>query len=91
MKTFDVLYDSDADVLYITKIKRVAARGIEEKPGVVWRYDRDGELLSVTIIDFKHHWFAKRSALAADISHKFHIPSKQARVVLDHAMDESDD
>lgn len=86
-KSFNVYYDRDGDVLYITYKRAISSRGIEDQPGVVWRYGNDGELLSVTVIDFNHYWFSKRDQLAGEISKKFDIPTKQARVVLDHAMD----
>lgn len=84
---FNVMYDRESDVLYITTRREQAARGIEDKNGIVWRYDRRGELIGATVLDFYDHWFDRRSLLAGEISRHFHIPEPQAIVVLQHAME----
>ncbi|MGD1035750.1 MAG: DUF2283 domain-containing protein [Roseiarcus sp.] len=86
MKSFNVLYDRDSDVLYVSSRSVVAARGIEEPAGVVWRYDKEGTLIGVTIINFYDYWYSRRPQLAREMSIKFEIPAKQAERVLDHAL-----
>jgi uncharacterized protein YuzE len=83
--SFRVTYDRNSDVLYIATEQRPAARGVEDRYGIVWRYDRDGELIGATIVDYHDIWFSRRSELAGELSKKFHISPSQARVVLDHA------
>jgi uncharacterized protein YuzE len=82
--SFSVTYDEDADVLYITKCHDAAARGVEDENGIVWRYDRAGEVLSATIMDFRELWRARYEELAEELSRGLHIPTPQARTVLSH-------
>ena len=84
--SFTVTYDSDGDVLYVSKRKTAAARGVEDQYGFVWRYDRDGELIGVTVTDFRNFWHDQKNVLAHEISTHFAITSKHANVVLDQAM-----
>jgi uncharacterized protein YuzE len=86
MKSFHVTYDGDSDVLYISVRKAPAARGIEDGYGIVWRYDGDGELIGATIVGFHDDWFNNRPTLSDEISRRFEIPSQQARVIVDQAM-----
>lgn len=86
LPSFNVAYDKGADVLYISARKVPAYRGIEDAQGVVWRYDRDGELIGMTIVDFYHHWFGHQPELARKISEGFHVPQRQAQTVITHAL-----
>jgi uncharacterized protein YuzE len=86
-KSFNVTYDRDSDVLYISSRREAAARGIEDPIGIVWRYDRDGELIGCTIIDYSKLWYTKRSELSGRLSDGFHIPVGQINAILSHAMD----
>ena len=88
VSSFQVLYDRDSDVLYISTRQVPAARGVEEPSGVVWRYDRDGELIGVTVVDFHDHWFTRRGVLAKEMARRFDIPTPQVCVVLEHAMEQ---
>lgn len=88
INSFNVTYDPDGDVLYISKRKAPAARGVEDKFGIVWRYDSGGELIGATIVDFYDRWFRDKDALAVRLSREFHITPPQARVVLDHALED---
>ncbi len=88
ISSFNVTYDRDGDVLYISKRKAPASRGIEDNAGIVWRYDSEGELIGATVVDFYERWFKDKDALAARLSREFHITPPQARVVLDHALDD---
>ncbi len=85
--SFNVTYDADSDVLYISTRRVAAARGIEDEYGIVWRYDRHGELIGATVVDFYDHWFNRRPLLAGEISRRFHVPPPQAMVVLEHALE----
>ena len=85
VSSFNVTYDRDSDVLYISTRREAAARGVEDSYGIVWRYDREGELIGATVVDFYDNWFNKQSQLADELSRRFHIPTPQAKVVLDHA------
>jgi uncharacterized protein YuzE len=86
-KSFNVTYDRGSDVLYISSRREAAARGIESPVGIVWRYDRDGELIGVTIIDYSELWYTRRSELAEQLSKGFEIPIGQVNAILNHAMD----
>jgi uncharacterized protein YuzE len=81
--SFAVSYDSDADVLYISKRRAEAARGLEDKYGFVWRYDGDGKLIGLTVTDFQHFWHSKRDLLAKEIAAHFEISTAHADVVLE--------
>lgn len=53
--TFDrVFYDRDADVLYLNVQGAEPAHWEESPQGHVLRYDADGNLCGVTLIDVKH-------------------------------------
>jgi uncharacterized protein YuzE len=87
MTSFNVTYDRNSDVLYISARKAPAHRGIEDDQGIVWRYDRDGELIGVTIIDFYDRWYLHRPQLARALSRGFHVPETQAEVILNHVVE----
>jgi len=87
MPSFNVAYDRDSDVLYISSRKAPAYRGIEDAQGIVWRYDREGELIGITVVDFYDRWYQHRPELARKISEGFKIPERQARTVIDHAIE----
>jgi uncharacterized protein YuzE len=71
LRPFNVVYDRESDVLYISTRREPAARGIEDKNGIVWRYDRQGELIGATVLDFHDHWFNQGPLLAGEISRHF--------------------
>lgn len=87
VSSFTVTYDRDQDVLYISARRDAASRGVEDPHGIVWRYDRDGELIGATVVDFYDQWFSKQSELADELSRKFQITPPQAQVVIDHALE----
>jgi hypothetical protein len=83
---FRVIYDSDADVLYITTPHQPADRGIEDEFGLVWRYNIDGRALGCTVTDFAEFWYpARRGRLAGEIAKHLEIPPGQVERVLAHA------
>ena len=84
---FRVLYDRDSDVLYISTRQEPATRGVEDKNGIVWRYDSHGELIGATVVDYYDYWSTKRDELTRAISEKFDIPPQIAETVLQHAKD----
>jgi uncharacterized protein YuzE len=82
--SFEVTYDAGSDVLYISKKKVPASRGVEDQYGFVWRYDADGNLIGLTVVDFQEFWTGKRSLLTQEMAEHFAISQAQADVVLDH-------
>jgi len=82
---FQIDYDEYADVLYITSKNDVATKGNEDDSGIVWRYDRDGILISATVLDFVDRWHKDQRLLVTTISDHFRIPLLQAETVLDGA------
>ncbi len=84
---FKVTYDSGSDVLYITKRREAAARGVEDARGIVWRYDSAGDLISVVVLDFRELWSNKQNRLAEELSRGFHIPMLQAKSVIKYAVE----
>lgn len=90
LPSFNVAYDKGSDVLYISSRKVPAYRGVEDAQGIVWRYDRQGELIGVTVVDFYDRWHLvlRRRELARKISEGFHIPQQHAMTVLERAIDD---
>lgn len=88
LKRFEVIYDADSDVLYISAPGEPADIGTEDRPGIVWRYDMSGRPVGVTIIDFSHYWYERRASLVPEISERLEVPSKQVETILDHVRDE---
>jgi hypothetical protein len=86
LKSFNVTYDRDGDVLYLSVRRDRAARGVEDRNGIVWRYNSSGDLLGATIVDFAYLWNGNRGQIAKAIAKKFEIPTAKAEVVLDHAI-----
>jgi uncharacterized protein YuzE len=87
LPSFNVAYDRDSDVLYISARKVPAYRGVEDAQGIVWRYDRNGELIGMTVVDFYDRWYSNRPELTRKISAAFDIPELQAETVLNHAIE----
>ena len=87
MPSFNVTYDRDSDVLYISARKVAAHRGVEDAQGIVWRYDREGELIGITVVDFYDRWYGHRPELARKISEGFHVPERVATTVINHAIE----
>jgi len=88
IKSLNAMYDRDSDVLYVSSRSAAAARGVEAPDGIVWRYDHEGDLIGVTIVNFNDHWSDKRPELVREMSAKFDIPSGQTEQALDHALSE---
>jgi uncharacterized protein YuzE len=86
LKRFEVIYDRDADILYISAPNEPAERGVEEHPGIVWRYDESGAPVGVTIIDFANHWYDRRITLVPEISERLDVTEKQVENILIYAI-----
>ena len=56
--TFNVTYDRESDVLYISRKDVPASRGSLDTHGLVWRYTHDGDVAGVTIMDLHERWHA---------------------------------
>jgi Protein of unknown function (DUF2283) len=85
IESLSVVYDRGSDVLYINTRRELAARGIEDRNGIVWRYDRHGRLIGATVLDFRDRWFDQAPLLAGELSRRFHISESQAMVVVERA------
>jgi uncharacterized protein YuzE len=73
-----VSYDPAADVLYLSVRQAPAARGIEDRDGLVWRYDSYNKLIGVTILYFREHWAEEKfGQLVGELSEKLDIPAKE--------------
>jgi hypothetical protein len=84
--SLNVVYDRGSDVLYISTRREAAVRGVEDKNGIVWRYDRQGELIGATVLDFHNRGFDQTPRLAGELSRNFRIPEPQAMVVVEDAI-----
>jgi uncharacterized protein YuzE len=82
--SFHVAYDSGSDVLYINLTKDPASRGVEDKSGIVWRYNGDGKLIGATVMDYYDRWTDNKDILVSKLSKRFHVPVTQMEVVLSH-------
>lgn len=85
--SFNLTYDPGADVLYITKRKETAVKGIEDEYGIVWRYSEEGDIISATILDFRELWEHNQLRLANELSRGFGIPNRQAETVIQYALE----
>lgn len=73
--SFRITYDRASDVLYFSIRYGVSAVSREDAPGVYWRYGvPEGNLISVTIVDFDAYWRAHIEELAKDIARRFQLP-----------------
>lgn len=83
---FYVVYDAGSDVLYISRRREPATRGVEDPHGIVWRYGGDGELIGATVLDFNDYWSDRRPALAEELSRHFHVSAPQAMGAVERAI-----
>lgn len=86
-RSLDVLYDAESDVLYVSRRREPAARGVEDKNGIVWRYGDDGELVGATVPDFNGHWLHREPLLAKELSRRFRIPAATAKAAVEQALE----
>lgn len=85
VQSFQVDYDRASDVLYITQMRSVSTKGVEDRNGIVWRYDVNGTLIGATLTDFFDRWHEDRSNLAIELAERFQISAPQANRVINHA------
>lgn len=76
MSDFDVAYDKNADVLYIsTKLTGPSYRS-EGENGIVWSHQiADGRLVSMTVMDFNSQWQNRLAHLTEQLNEQLHSPS----------------
>ncbi len=86
VSSFTVSYDRRADTLYIAQRVEVAD-GIQDKFGIIWRYDKQGGLVGATVMDFRELWADNPQELARRIAEKFDLPFPQASVIIKRALD----
>lgn len=85
VSTFTVSYDRRADTLYIVQPLE-AARGVQDRCGIIWRYNSRGEIVGATVMDFREIWAANPHDLAVRIADKFNLPIPQAAIIIDQAL-----
>lgn len=75
MSDFDVAYDKNADVLYIsTKLTGPSYTSAGEN-GIVWSHQiADGRLVSMTVLDFNTHWQNRLAYLTEQLTEQLHAP-----------------
>ena len=79
-----VTYDSEGDVLYISARQEPATKGIEDRCGILWRYDNSGALIGATVLDFNAFWWSDRRAkLTKHLSSAFAMPEMDVRALVD--------
>jgi uncharacterized protein YuzE len=84
MKTLlNVRYDRNSDVLYISVRREVATKGVEDRQGIIWRYDREGGLIGATVLDYQGLWEGKGHQLATELSRRFEIPTDEIKHALE--------
>jgi hypothetical protein len=72
-------YDDLTDVLYVSALRSVSTKNMEDVAGLVLRYDlRTHDPVGATILDYKHHWLPRRRDLAARLADFFHISTNEA-------------
>ena len=82
-KVSEVLYDKDADVLYISTQPGKHGIAKESLPGVLWRYEpKDGDIVGVTIVDFSGYWVSHLEELVHELEDRLHISSRKAKSLL---------
>ena len=76
MSDFDVAYDKNADVLYIsTKLTGPSYRS-EGENGIVWSHQiADGRLVSMTVMDFNAQCQNRLALLTEQLNEQLHSPS----------------
>lgn len=84
-RAFEVTYDAEADVMYITQQAKAAVRGAEDEFGIVWRLDEQGQIFGATVVDFADRWIGEQSRLAVRLSEGFGISTLQASGLVSRA------
>lgn len=62
-----VSYDRGSDVLYISaRNSSLPYHSVENENGIILRYNQQGGLIGVTILDFFDRWHQRRAELTRD-------------------------
>ena len=76
MSDFDVAYDKNADVLYISTKLTGPSYISEGESGIVWSHQiADGRLVSMTVLDFNAQWQNRLAQLTEQLNEQLHAPS----------------
>ncbi|WP_313586310.1 DUF2283 domain-containing protein [Aquidulcibacter sp.] len=76
MSDFDVAYDQNADVLYVSTKLTGPSYTSEGKNGIVWSHQiADGRLVSMTVMDFNALWQNRLAYLTEQLTEQLHSPS----------------
>ncbi len=75
MSDFDVAYDKNADVLYISTKLTGPSYTSEGENGIVWSHQiADGRLVSMTVLDFNAKWQSRLAHLTEQLTEQLHAP-----------------
>ena len=80
-----ISYDRRADVLYIADGNE-AARGVQDKHGIIWRYNKNDAAVGATIMDFREEWEKIPDVLSSLISNRIGLPARYARELVDKGL-----
>jgi uncharacterized protein YuzE len=83
---FNVTYDHESDVLYVSTRREGAIHGMEDEFGVLWRYDKAGTLIGVTIVDFRDVCAERGADLMRDMSRGFDTPVEAVQAAIEHGL-----
>ncbi len=76
MSDFDVAYDKNADVLYVSTKLTGPSYTSEDENGIVWSHQiSDGRLVSMTVLDFNAQWQNRLAQLTEQLNEQLHAPS----------------
>lgn len=75
MSDFDVTYDQNADVLYISTKLTGPSYTSHGADGIVWSHQiADGRLVSMTVLDFNAQWQSRLALLTEHLTEQLHAP-----------------
>ncbi|GBF58923.1 hypothetical protein PbB2_02613 [Candidatus Phycosocius bacilliformis] len=75
MVDFDLTYDHQTDVLYVTTKLTGASFITHGDDGIVWSHQiEDGQLVSMTVVDFMSHWQGDLAALTGKLHEQLFMP-----------------
>jgi hypothetical protein len=74
-----VLFDSDADVLYISRGEPVSSHVDELENGILLRRaNSDGSTSGITALDFREHWHFRKSDFYSLVADHLRVPTSVA-------------
>ncbi|WP_085338753.1 DUF2283 domain-containing protein [Aquidulcibacter paucihalophilus] len=75
MSDFDVAYDKNADVLYISTKLTGPSYTSEGEDGIVWSHQvADGRLVSMTVLNFNARWQSRLAQLTEQLTEQLYAP-----------------